>query len=63
MMGYINYKDHALIKRQRVGKKMNVTGGMFKDEKKKRVTIENNFRLLLEVVNVFKILEFKITWV
>jgi hypothetical protein len=61
MMGYINYKDHALIKRQRVGKKMNVTGGMFKDEKKKRVTIENNFRLLLEVVNVFKILEFKIT--
>jgi len=61
MMGYINYKDHELIKRQRVGKKMNVTDGMFKDEKKKRVTIENNFRLLLEVVNVFKILEFKVT--
>jgi len=61
MMGYINYKDHELIKRQQVGKKMNVTDGMFKDEKKKRVTIENNFRLLLEVVNVFKILEFKVT--
>ncbi len=60
-MGYINYKDHELIKRQRVGKKMNVTDGMFKDEKKKRVTIENNFCLLLEVVNVFKILEFKVT--
>jgi hypothetical protein len=34
VMGNINFKDHVLIKRQQVGKKMNVTGGMFKDEKK-----------------------------
>jgi hypothetical protein len=38
---------------------MNVIGGMFKDEKKK-VTIEKKLRLLLEVVCVFKVLEFKI---
>jgi hypothetical protein len=34
MMGCINFDDHALIKKQKVGKKMNVTGEMFKDEKK-----------------------------
>jgi hypothetical protein len=34
LMGCINFKDHALIKRWWVDEKMNVTGGMFKDEKK-----------------------------
>ncbi len=34
VMGHINFKDHALIKRRWVDEKMNVTGGMFKDEKK-----------------------------
>jgi hypothetical protein len=34
-MGRINFKDHALIKRQWVGKKMNAMGKMFKDGKKK----------------------------
>ncbi len=33
-MDCINFKDHALIKRQRANEKMNVMGGMFKDEKK-----------------------------
>jgi len=34
MMGYIDFKDHALIKRWWANKKMNVMGGKFKDEKK-----------------------------
>ncbi len=34
MMGYINFEDHALIKRWWADEKMNVTSGMFKDEKK-----------------------------
>jgi hypothetical protein len=34
MMGRVNFKDHALIKRQRANEKMNLTGGMLKDEKK-----------------------------
>jgi len=34
VMGHINCKDHVLIKRQHVGKKMNAMGRMFKDEKK-----------------------------
>jgi deferrochelatase/peroxidase EfeB len=34
MMGHVNFKDHALIKRQRANEKMNLTGGMLKDEKK-----------------------------
>jgi hypothetical protein len=33
-MGCINFKDHALIKRQQPHEKMNVTNEMFKDEKK-----------------------------
>jgi hypothetical protein len=32
-MGCINFKDHALIKRWWVNKKMNVMGKKFKDEK------------------------------
>jgi hypothetical protein len=35
MMGHINCKDHALIKRWRASKKMNATGGMFKEKKMK----------------------------
>jgi hypothetical protein len=34
MMGRINFEDHAIIKRRRADEKMNVTGMMFKDEKK-----------------------------
>jgi hypothetical protein len=34
VMGHINFEDHALIKTWQVGKKMNVMGGTFKDEKK-----------------------------
>ncbi len=34
MMGYINFEDHALIKRQQENEKMNVMGGKFKDKKK-----------------------------
>jgi hypothetical protein len=59
MMGHINFKDHALIKRQRASKKMNAMSGTFKDEKD-RVIVESILHLLLEVVSVFKILEFKI---
>jgi hypothetical protein len=35
VMGHINFKDHALIKRYWAGKKMNATGEKFKDEKKR----------------------------
>jgi len=34
MMGYINFKEDVLIKKQRVNKKKNVTSRMFKDEKR-----------------------------
>jgi hypothetical protein len=34
VMGCINFKNHALIKRQQASKKMNVMGRKFKDEKK-----------------------------
>jgi hypothetical protein len=36
---------------------MNVTSGMFKDEKK-WATIESGLHFLVEVVHIFKILEF-----
>jgi len=39
---------------------MNVTGGMFKD-KKNKITIKSSLHLLLEVVHVFKVLEFTAT--
>ncbi len=32
MMGYINFKDHALIKRWQADEKMNAMGRMFEDE-------------------------------
>ncbi len=34
VMGHINFEDHALIKKQWAYEKMNLTGEMFKDEKK-----------------------------
>ncbi len=34
VLGCINFKDHALIKRRWANEKMNVIGGMFKDKKK-----------------------------
>ncbi len=34
VMGRINFEDHVFIKRQQAYEKMNVMGGMFKDEKK-----------------------------
>jgi len=45
VMGYINFKDPALIKRWQVGKKMNVMGGKLKDEK-----IRGNCRKLFSFV-------------
>jgi hypothetical protein len=60
VMGYINFEGHELIKRRQVGKKMNAMGGRFKDVKNK-VTIENCFHLLLEVMSIFEVLEFTTT--
>jgi len=57
VMGHINFEDFALIKRWWVGKKMNAKGGMFKDEKKRMIVI-SKLCLLLEVVCIFKVLEF-----
>jgi hypothetical protein len=57
LISCINFEDHALIKRQRADKKMNATSERFKDEKN-GVTIESSLHLLLEVVRIFKILEF-----
>jgi hypothetical protein len=34
-MGYINFEDHALIKKQWVSKKINAMGGKLKDVKKR----------------------------
>jgi acyl CoA:acetate/3-ketoacid CoA transferase alpha subunit len=59
VMGCINFKDHALIKRQRVDEKMNVTSKMFKDEKN-GVIVKISLCLLLEVVHIFEVLEFTI---
>jgi hypothetical protein len=58
-MGRINFKDHALIKRQQVDEKMNVMGEMLKDENN-GVTIESNLHLLLDVMRVFEVLNFTI---
>ncbi len=57
VMGHINFKDHVLIKRRQADEKMNVTSGMFKDEKK-GVFLKNSLHLLLEVMLVFEVLEF-----
>ncbi len=35
VMGYINFEDHALIKKQWVSKKINAMGGKLKDVKKR----------------------------
>jgi hypothetical protein len=60
VMGHINLKEHALIKRRWACKKMNAMGRKFKHEKNK-VIIESNLRLLLKVVCVFEVLEFTTT--
>jgi hypothetical protein len=57
MMGFINFKHHVLIERWQVGKKMNLMGNKFKDEKNE-VIIKSNLHLLLEVVCVFQVLGF-----
>jgi len=57
VMGHINFEDDALIKRQPVDEKMNVMVGCSRTRKNK-VTIVNNLFLLLEVVRIFKVLEF-----
>jgi hypothetical protein len=57
MMGCINSEDETLIKRWWVGKKMNATGRMFKDEKK-GITIKSCFGLSPKIVNIFEVLEF-----
>ncbi len=54
VMGHINFKEQALIKKQRASKKMNAIGGKFKDEKG---VIIKSFCLLSKVVNVFEVLE------
>ncbi len=45
MMGHINFRDHALIKRWKVDEKMNVTSRMFKDEK-----MDEEFQTIVEYV-------------
>ncbi len=45
MMGHINFKDHALIKRWQVDEKMNVTSRMFEDEK-----MDEEFQVVVEYV-------------
>jgi len=62
VMGRINFEDHALIKRWWACKKLNVRRERFKDEKN-MVTVESNLHLLLEVVCIFKVLEFTSAWV
>jgi hypothetical protein len=56
-MGHINFEDHTLIKRWWVDEKMNVTGKMFKD-KKNGVIVKSCLHSLLEVMCIFKVLEF-----
>jgi len=60
VMGRINYKDHVLIKRWQANKKMNVASEKLKD-KKNGVIVKSCFRLLLEVMRIFEILEFTAT--
>jgi hypothetical protein len=62
MMGHINFEDHALIKRWQACKKMYAMGGMFKARKNK-VIFKKSLCLFLEVVHIFEILEFAVTWV
>ncbi len=59
-MGYINSEDQVLIKIWWVGKKMNVMDKMFKDEKKKG-NCQKQFTFVMEVVHIFKVLEFTAT--
>jgi hypothetical protein len=57
-MGYINFEDHALIKRQWACKR--VTSGKFNNEENK-ATVKSNLQLFLEVVHIFKVLKFTTT--
>jgi len=59
MMGHINCKDHALIKRWWKNKKMNVMGMMF--DEKEGVIVKSDFHVLLEVVSIFEVMEFTAT--
>jgi hypothetical protein len=58
-MGHINFEDWVLIKRWQACKK-NATSQKFKDGKN-GVIVKSCFCLLLEVVNIFKVLEFIVT--
>jgi hypothetical protein len=57
VMGCINFEDHALINKRWASKKMNALVSKFKDEKN-GIIVKSNLCLLLEVVRVFKVLEF-----
>ncbi len=59
VIGHITFEDHALIKRQNVGQKMNVT--IKKLRTKKKGNHKNSLHLLLEVISVFKVLKFATT--
>jgi hypothetical protein len=62
MMGCINFEDEALIKRRQVGKKWMRQAGSSR-MKKQEVIVESFFCLLLEVVNIFEVLEIIEAWV
>jgi hypothetical protein len=55
-MGRHNFEDELLIKRWRVGQKINAMGEKLKD-KKKQSNRQSLFRLLLEAMSVFGVLE------
>jgi hypothetical protein len=60
VMGCINFKAHALTKRRWENLKNECDGRDVQGQKKKGVTVESSLRLLLEVVHIFKVLEFTI---
>ncbi len=62
MMGCINFKDHALIKRLCKWKN-ECDGRDFQGWEKNGVAIESSLRLLHKVVRIFEVLEFVIVWV
>jgi hypothetical protein len=59
MMNHINFENH-MFKKWRACKKKNVMNEKLKDEKN-AIIVESNLCLLLEVVHVFKVLEFTTT--
>ncbi len=56
VIGHHNFEDELLIKRRRVGQKMNAMGEKLKDEKKQS-NRQSLFCLLLEAMSVFEVLE------